>query len=104
MSGESSEKDLNSPKNVRLGDFVFSLETDELRDGAGHPVHLRRQSSEVLSYLASRLGKTVSKDDLFENVWAKTVVTDDSLSQCIADIRKTLQDTCLLYTSPSPRD
>ena len=92
MSGESSEKDLNSPKNVRLGDFVFSLETDELRDGAGHPVHLRRQSSEVLSYLADRPGETASKDDLFENVWAKTVVTDDSLSQCIADIRKTLKD------------
>ena len=92
MSGENSEKDLNSPKNVRLGDFEFSLDTDELRDGAGHLVHLRRQSSEVLSYLVNRLGETVSKDDLFENVWAKTVVTDDSLSQCIADIRKTLQD------------
>ena len=93
MSGENFEKYLNSSRDVPLGDFLFSLETDELRDGFGHPVHLRRQSSEVLSYLSNRLGEIVSKDDLFENVWAKTVVTDDSLSQCIADIRKTLQDT-----------
>ena len=92
MSGESSEKNLNSSSDVPLGDFVFSVETDELRDGSGHPVHLRRQSSEVLSYLVHRLGETVSKDDLFENVWAKTAVTDDSLSQCIADIRRTLND------------
>lgn len=92
MSGESSEKDLNSLKDVPLGDFVFSVETDELRDRSGQPVHLRRQSSEVLSYLVDRRGETVSKDDLFENVWAKTVVTDDSLSQCIADIRKALKD------------
>ncbi len=42
-----------------------------------HPVHLPRQSSEVLSYLVDRLGEIVSKDDLFENVWAKTVVADE---------------------------
>ena len=93
MSGESPEKDLNSSGTVPLGDFVFSMDTGELLDGSGHLVHLRRQSSEVLAYLADRLGETVSKDDLFETVWAKAVVTDDSLTQCIADIRKTLNDT-----------
>ncbi len=92
MSGENSEKDLNSLGDVRLGDFVFSGETGELRDRSGQPVHLRRQSSEVLTYLADRPNRTISKDDLFENVWAKAVVTDDSLSQCIADIRRALND------------
>jgi len=92
MSGERPEKDLNSSGRVRLGDFEFSVETGELVDGSGHPVHLRRQSSEVLAYLVARMGETVSKDDLFQNVWAKTAVTDDSLSQCIADIRRTLND------------
>jgi len=93
MSGKSPEKDLNSFTDVPLGDFVFSVEADELRDGSGQPVHLRRQSSEVLSYLVDRVGETVSKAELFENVWAKTAVTDDSLSQCIADIRRALNDT-----------
>lgn len=93
MSGESSEKNLNSASDVSLGDYVFSVNKDELRDGSGNPVRLRRQSSEVLSFLVDRLGETVSKYDLFENVWAKTAVTDDSLSQCIADIRRALNDT-----------
>lgn len=92
MSGESPEKDLNSSGRVPLGDFVFSVESGELLDGSGHPVHLRHQSSEVLAYLVDRMGETISKDDLIESVWAKTAVTDDSLSQCISDIRRTLND------------
>ena len=121
MSGENPEKDLNSAGAVPLGDFVFSRDTGELLDGSGHLVHLRRQSSEVLAYLVDRVGETVSKDELFESVWAKVVVTDDSLSQCIADIRKTLNDAdhkivqtlpkkgyrlvpCLLYTSDAADD
>ncbi|NOD93232.1 tetratricopeptide repeat protein [Ruegeria sp. HKCCD4884] len=92
MSGERPEKDLKSSGKVQLGAFVFSVETRELLDRRGNPVHLRRQSSEVLAYLIDRMSETVSKDDLIENIWAKTAVTDDSLSQCIADIRRTLND------------
>ncbi|NOD75653.1 winged helix-turn-helix domain-containing tetratricopeptide repeat protein [Ruegeria sp. HKCCD4332] len=92
MSGERPEKDLKSSGKVQLGAFVFSVEAGELLDGRGNPVHLRRQSSEVLAYLIDRMSETVSKDDLIENIWAKTAVTDDSLSQCIADIRRTLND------------
>ncbi|MEO9821012.1 MAG: winged helix-turn-helix domain-containing protein [Paracoccaceae bacterium] len=64
----------------------------ELRNASGDAVHLRRQSLDVLAYLCERCGETVSKDDLFDNVWSKTIVTDDSLSQCISDIRKVLGD------------
>lgn len=92
MSGESPEKDLNSSGRVPLGDFEFLVDTQELLDGSGDPVHLRHQSSEVLAYRVDRMGETVSKDDLIENIWAKTAVTDDSLSQCISDIRRALND------------
>ncbi|WP_299919621.1 winged helix-turn-helix domain-containing protein [uncultured Roseobacter sp.] len=92
MSGENPEKNLNLSETVPLGDFDFSLESKELLDASGQPIHLRRQSSEVLAYLVGRRGETVSKSEFFENVWAKTVVTDDSLSQCIADIRRALKD------------
>ncbi|MEP0144940.1 MAG: winged helix-turn-helix domain-containing protein [Sulfitobacter pontiacus] len=93
MSGSTPEKDMKSPQTVLLGDFNFSLDTRELTDAAGNVVHLRSQSSEVLAYLAGRLGETISKDAIFENVWDKKFVTDDSLTQCIADIRRALNDT-----------
>lgn len=91
MSGENPEKNMKS--FLSLGNFIFSLQKNELRDDAGNVVHLRSQSSDVLAYLAHHAGETVSKSELFENVWAKTFVTDDSLTQCIADIRRALGDT-----------
>ncbi len=93
MSGGNPEKDTKSLGTVCLGDFVFLRQTKELQDGLGNVVHLRSQSSEVLAYLVARHGDTVSKDALFENVWDKKFVTDDSLTQCIADIRRALNDT-----------
>ena len=93
MSGENPEKDLKSPKTVALGDFSFSVQTKELFSASGNVVHLRSQSAEVLAYLVERRGETVSKTEFFNNVWDKAFVTDDSLTQCIADIRRALNDT-----------
>ncbi|TIM59531.1 MAG: transcriptional regulator, partial [Mesorhizobium sp.] len=55
-------------------------------------VHLRSQAAEVLSVLAARAGEIVSKDALMRAVWPDTFVTDDSLTQYIADIRRALGD------------
>jgi TolB-like protein/DNA-binding winged helix-turn-helix (wHTH) protein len=77
---------------IQLGDYRFSLETRELTDANGNTVILRSQSADVLAYLARYTGELVSKEALIENVWADTFVTDDSLVQCIGDIRKALND------------
>nr|WP_254604397.1 winged helix-turn-helix domain-containing protein [Leisingera sp. ANG59] len=55
-------------------------------------IHLRPQSTQVLSLLAASIGQTVSKSELFAEVWPDINVTDDSLCQCIADIRRSLGD------------
>lgn len=115
MSGSNSEKNVKSLGLVILGEFRFSLETRELTDGSGKVINLRSQSSEVLAYLATRAGETVTKQELFDNIWSKNAVTDDSLTQCIADIRRVLNDAdrnllqtrpkkgyCLNVTEPSP--
>ncbi len=92
MSGINPEKDMNSAAIIALGEFQFSFKNNQLLDPSGKVAHLRRQSSEVLAYLVAHRGETVSKADLFENIWAKNFVTDDSLTQCIADIRRALND------------
>lgn len=102
MSGENHEKDTKSAREFRLGGFLFSLQTNELKDEMGNAVHLRSQSTDLLAYLAQRQGKLVSKTELIENLWPDTFVTDDSLVQCIADIRRALNDTdhTIVQTSP----
>ena len=62
-----------------------------LRDG--EPIYLRRQSFDVLRYLVEHPGRLISKDELIEKVWPHALVTDDSLVQCVKDIRAAMADT-----------
>jgi len=93
MSGENPEIVPKSPEEFQLGSFRFFLQTNELKDKSGNIVRLRHQSTEVLVCLALRHGELVLKTDLIEAVWPDTFVTDDSLGQCIADIRRALGDS-----------
>ncbi|MDP5220587.1 winged helix-turn-helix domain-containing protein [Ruegeria sp. 2205SS24-7] len=65
-------------------------------------ISLRPQSLDVLHTLASNPGEVVSKDDLIKAVWKDLNVTDDSLTQCIADIRRAIgdNDRSILQTVP----
>ena len=62
-----------------------------LRDGEA--IYLRRQSFDVLRYLVEHPGRLVSKDELIQKVWPHALVTDDSLVQCVKDIRAAMADT-----------
>lgn len=79
-------------EKLQLGDFVYCLHSRELLDGAGEAIELRGQSADVLAFLAKRRGQLATKNELIEAVWQDTFVTDDSLVQCIADIRRSLND------------
>jgi TolB-like protein len=59
---------------------------------SGKQTTLRAQSLAVLKTLSERAGTLVSKDELINTVWPNVVVTDDSLVQCIAELRKALND------------
>jgi len=62
-----------------------------LRDGEVYT--LRPQSFRVLHYLLSHPDRLVSKQELFEQIWGEAVVTDDSLAQCLVDIRRALGES-----------
>ncbi|MDA5095765.1 winged helix-turn-helix domain-containing protein [Aliiroseovarius sp. KMU-50] len=102
MSGENSEISAKSEDAIWLGRSQFLIREKELKSASGQTIRLRRQSTEVLAFLVSRAGHVVSKTALIENVWPDTFVTDDSLGQCIVDIRRVLEDTdhSILQTYP----
>ena len=77
---------------LRLPGFVFDAEHAELRTVGGERVALRPQVFAVLQRLASQAGQLVSKDELLAAVWPDVVVTEDSLVQCIGELRRALQD------------
>ena len=55
-------------------------------------IDLRPKALEVLSYLVQNAGRLVSKQELFEAVWPNVTVSDDSLVQCIRELRQKLSD------------
>jgi adenylate cyclase len=64
---------------------------------------LRVQSAAVLRLLFDKQGTVVSKDKIMSSVWPGIAVTDDSLVQCVAEIRKALGDTNHLLVKTIPK-
>ena len=79
-----------SASDARIGSFTLNRRLGRLEDGSAEPPHLRPKSYRVLEVLLERRGVLVSKDDLIAAVWTNIAVTDESLSQCISDIRRAL--------------
>jgi TolB-like protein/tetratricopeptide (TPR) repeat protein len=78
---------------VQLGHTVFDLSKQMLRDSAGAKIALRAQAVRVLEHLIKANGALVTKDQLVSDVWANLAVTDDSLVQCIGEIRTAIGDS-----------
>ena len=75
---------------VNARDVDLSLGT--VTNGGSPPVALRPQAFAVLKLLAAKPGALVSKDELMAAVWPNVAVTDDSLVQCVTEIRRALGD------------
>jgi TolB-like protein/DNA-binding winged helix-turn-helix (wHTH) protein len=59
---------------------------------AGRPVELRPKSFDVLVFLAQAAGRAVPKDELLLAVWPGVIVTEESLTRCVSDVRHALRD------------
>ena len=96
MSGSNQQQSV-----YRFGEFALDTSRGVLLRNQ-EEVNLRPQSIAVLRILLEHHGQLVSKDELYDRVWSGKAVTDDSLTQCVADIRRALQDTDrkLLRTLP----
>src|SRR5215470_10143003 len=77
--------------SFRFKSFTLDLERLCLRSPLG-PVDLRRKSFEVLRYLVEHAGRVVTKEDVIKAVWPDVTVSDESLTQCISEVRRALDD------------
>lgn len=73
-----------------FGGLRYSEQRNSVIDRKGQRVSLRPKTLEVFRFLVDNQNSVVSRESLFETVWADVVVTEDSLSKCIAEIRKIL--------------
>lgn len=79
------------PSVVVLGRAILDLARGTLtRDGTIVP--LRSKSFRLLCELARNSGRVMSKDELMAAVWPGVIVSEDSLTQAVRDIRRSLGD------------
>ena len=55
-------------------------------------IDLRPKTFRVLRHLAENAGRLVPKQELYKIVWPNVVVSDDSLVQCVRELRQALGD------------
>ena len=86
----------------RFGAFILDAERGALRGPDGE-IRLRRKSFLLLLYMVRNPGRLLSRDELFNAIWGHTAVTDDSLTQCLVEIRRALGDESRQVVRTVPR-
>lgn len=88
---------------ISLGSFVLDPSNGRLRNCRGEDCELRHQTRSVLMMLAETPGEVVSKTAFFEKVWDGAHVSEDSIVQCIAEIRQVIGDAEKTIIETIPR-
>ncbi|MEM1101791.1 MAG: tetratricopeptide repeat protein, partial [Pseudomonadota bacterium] len=78
--------------------------TGALSDKDGQPLGLRNKSKAVLTFLLARPSRTVAKAEILDHVWTDVLASDESLVQCIADIRRLLGPDARRILETIPRE
>jgi DNA-binding winged helix-turn-helix (wHTH) protein len=92
-----------------VGARAYSFEgfTLDLRRGrllcGNEEINLRNKSFELLKVLVESQGRLVGKEELVRAVWPDTFVGDDSLAQCLMEVRRALGDDSHHYIRTVPR-
>lgn len=89
---------------LQIGKILYDPTTRALTYIDGSDARLRNKSRAVLVYLLKHPNRTVSKTDILDNVWSEVTVSDESLVQCIGDIRRLLGDGDRKLVETVPRE
>lgn len=95
---------MNAPRerSLPVGHGLFDSLAGELSID-GRTVKLRPRTATLLSYLAQHPDRPLGKDELMQVVWPDVVVTDDSLVQCVKEIRHALGEAGRDWIRTLPR-
>ena len=83
--------DVAAPRALYFDRFSLDLARGSLRMGDQN-LDLRPKAFEVLKCLAMNAGRLVAKQELYDAVWPNVIVSDDSIAQCIRELRSRLGD------------
>jgi len=77
---------------IEFGDCVLDTDTREFRRG-GEAVHVEPKAYRLLEILLAARPKALSKDELQDQIWPKTFVSERSLARLVEVLRGCLGDS-----------
>jgi adenylate cyclase len=75
----------------QFADYTLDVVRGSLRT-TDREVELRPKSFDVLCYLVENAGRLVTKEELIKTIWPSVVVTEESLTRCVSDVRNAIGD------------
>jgi DNA-binding winged helix-turn-helix (wHTH) protein len=84
--------DLRAARTFAINGVIVDVAGEFLCDREGREIALRPRAFHLLKYLLENSGRLVTKDELMQAAWPGVFVSDDSLVQCVRDIRRALHD------------
>jgi TolB-like protein/DNA-binding winged helix-turn-helix (wHTH) protein/cytochrome c-type biogenesis protein CcmH/NrfG len=79
-------------EDFRLGDWIVRPQRRIIARG-DQSTHIKPKPMSVLECLAAADGAPVSRNELFEAVWPGGIVSDETLTKCVVELRKAFGDT-----------
>jgi adenylate cyclase len=89
-------------KLLRFESFTLDLDRLSLVGPLGQ-MELRRKSFELLRYLVEHAGRVVTKEEIIDAVWPDVTVSDESVTQCISEVRHALGEQSRRIIKTVPR-
>ena len=89
---DADRGELRPDRVYRFEGFTLDPARAALLGPGGAPRDLRPKSFEVLCRLVAAAGGLVTREALMRSVWPGTAVTDESITQCVRDVRRALGD------------
>ena len=80
------------PSRYTFGEFVLDARRRLLMSRNGQVLQLTTKSFDTLMHLVEHAGEVVTKASLMASVWPNVRVEENSLSQCVATLRRVLGD------------
>ena len=73
--------------SFQIGDWLVEPTLNRI-SSAGRETKIEPKVMDVLVFLAGRPGDVASREELLDEVWAGTVVTDDVVTRSISELRE----------------
>jgi predicted ATPase/DNA-binding winged helix-turn-helix (wHTH) protein len=92
----------NSQRHYRFSEFTLDVERGAVFQ-AGREIKLRPKVYDALLYLLENRGRLIGKEELIQALWPDAFVTEDSLVQCLVELRRALDDRTQEILKTVPR-